>query len=153
MTRLSRENFLITGFVCILFGASMSVAGLGPMAVTVGLFGIVFFLVGMTLGRQSGLSPDAIAQWQPDGERLPEAGRFMYRVDVTLDEPHQDVDPVRRVRSRRGSRWFSTFGVHLSFMLHVAVGRRGVKPRLRSRVNGDFKTRLRLAVAWVPPIC
>ena len=87
MTRLSRENFLITGFVCILFGASMSVAGLGPMAVTVGLFGIVFFLVGMTLGRQSGLSPDAIAQWQPDGERLPEAGRFMYRVDVTLDEP------------------------------------------------------------------
>ena len=74
MTRLSRENFLITGFVCILFGASMSVAGLGPMAVTVGLFGIVFFLVGMTLG-------------QPDGERLPEAGRFMYRVDVTLDEP------------------------------------------------------------------
>ena len=87
MTRLSRENFLITGFVCILFGASMSVAGLGPMAVTVGLFGIVFFLVGMTLGRQSGLSPAAIAQWQPDGERLPEAGRFMYRVDVTLDEP------------------------------------------------------------------
>ena len=42
MTRLSRENFLITGFVCILFGASMSVAGLGPMAITVGLFGVVF---------------------------------------------------------------------------------------------------------------
>ena len=41
MTRLSRENFLITGFVCILFGASMSVAGLGPMAITVGLFGVV----------------------------------------------------------------------------------------------------------------
>ena len=40
MTRLSRENFLITGFVCILFGASMSVAGLGPMAITVGLFGV-----------------------------------------------------------------------------------------------------------------
>ena len=71
MTRLSRENFLITGFVCILFGASMSVAGLGPMAITVGLFGVVFFLVGMSLGRQTGLSPEAIANWQPDGERLP----------------------------------------------------------------------------------
>jgi hypothetical protein len=87
MTRLSRENFLITGFVCILFGASMSVGNLGPMAVTVGLFGIVFFLIGMTLGRQTGLSPEAVAQWTPDGEMLPDAGRFMYRVDVTLDEP------------------------------------------------------------------
>ena len=46
MTRLSRENFLITGFVCIFFGASLSVANLGPMAITVGLFGIVFFLIG-----------------------------------------------------------------------------------------------------------
>jgi hypothetical protein len=87
MTRLSRENFLITGFFCILFGASMSVAGLGPMALTVGLFGVVFFLVGMSLGRQTGLSPEAVAQWRPDGEQLPDAGRFMYRVDVTLDDP------------------------------------------------------------------
>ena len=87
MTRLSRENFLITGFVCILFGGSMSVAGLGPMAMTVGLFGVVFFLVGMSLGRRTGLSPEAIANWQPDGQTLPEAGRFMFRVDVTLDDP------------------------------------------------------------------
>tara|TARA_B100001027_G_scaffold204427_1_gene166570 strand:+ start:106 stop:483 length:378 start_codon:yes stop_codon:yes gene_type:complete len=87
MTRLSRENFLITGFFCILFGASMSVAGLGPMAMTVGLFGVVFFVVGMSLGRRTGLSPEAVAQWQPDGGALPDAGRFMFRVDVTLDEP------------------------------------------------------------------
>ena len=35
-------EFLITGFVGILFGGSMSVAGLGPMAMTVGLFGVAF---------------------------------------------------------------------------------------------------------------
>ena len=87
MSRLSRENFLITGFVCIVFGASMSVANLGPMAMTVGLFGVVFFVVGMSLGRQTGLSQEAIAAWVPDGEHLPDAGRFMFRVDVTLDEP------------------------------------------------------------------
>ena len=52
----------------------MSVAGLGPMAITVGLFGVVFFLVGMSLGRQTGLSPEAIANWQPDGEPLPRLG-------------------------------------------------------------------------------
>ncbi|MBL6733777.1 MAG: hypothetical protein ISP84_04460 [Candidatus Poseidonia sp.] len=87
MSRLSRENFLITGFVCIVFGASMSVAGLGPMAMTVGLFGVVFYIVGMTLGRQTGMSPEAVANWVPEGELLPDAGRFMFRVDVTLDEP------------------------------------------------------------------
>ena len=87
MTRLSRENFLITGFVCIFFGASMSVANLGPMAVTVGLFGVVFFLTGMSLGRQSGLSPEAVSNWKPEQGVLSEAGLFMFRVDVTLDEP------------------------------------------------------------------
>ena len=87
MTRLNRENFLITGFVCIFFGASMSVANLGPMAITVGLFGVVFFLTGMSLGRQTGLSPEAVSNWIPDQEVLAEAGRFMFRVDVTLDDP------------------------------------------------------------------
>ena len=87
MSRLNRENFLITGFVCIFFGASLSVANLGPMALTVGLFGIVFFVVGMSMGRQVGLSPEAIAEWVPGSEQLRDAGRFMFRVDVTLDEP------------------------------------------------------------------
>ena len=67
----------------------MSVANLGPMAVTVGLFGVIFFLTGMSLGRQSGLSPEAVSKWKPDEGMLPEAGRFMFRVDVTLDEPIQ----------------------------------------------------------------
>jgi hypothetical protein len=87
VTRITRENFLITGFVCIVFGASMSVAGLAPMAMTVGMFGVVFFVVGMTMGRQSGLSDEAVARWTPDAEMLPDAGRFMFRVDVTLDDP------------------------------------------------------------------
>ena len=87
MTRLSRENFLITGFVCIFFGASMSVANLGPMAMTVGLFGVVFFVVGMSMGRQTGLSPEAIAGWTPEGEMLPDAGRFMFLSLIHISEP------------------------------------------------------------------
>ena len=107
MTRLSRENFLITGFVCILFGASMSVANLGPMAMTVGLFGVVFFVVGMSMGRQTGLSPEAIAAWRPEGEMLADAGRFMYRVDVTLDEPIRSsilCGPCGHVTLREGAK-------------------------------------------------
>ena len=86
MARLSRENFLITGFVCILFGASMSVAGLGPMAITVGLFGVVFFLVGMSLGRQTGLSPEAIANWQPTASDSPRPAGSCSR-GCSLDDP------------------------------------------------------------------
>ena len=54
---------------------------------TVGLFGIVFFIVGMSMNRQIGLSPEAIAGWQPEGETLRDAGRFMYRVDVLSTSP------------------------------------------------------------------
>ncbi|MEL0331276.1 MAG: hypothetical protein VW982_03555 [Candidatus Poseidoniales archaeon] len=107
MTRLSRENFLITGFACIFFGASMSVANLGPMAMTVGLFGVVFFVVGMSMGRQTGLSPEAIAGWTPEGEMLPDAGRFMFRVDVTLDEPIRSsilCGPCGHVHVQDGSK-------------------------------------------------
>ena len=65
----------------------MSVAGLGPMAITVGLFGVVFFVVGMSLGRQTGLSPEAIANWQPEGGASPRLAASCSRVDVTLDDP------------------------------------------------------------------
>ena len=98
MSRVNRENFLITGFVCIVFGAFLSVANLGSFAITIGMFGIVFFLTGMTMSRQIGLSPEAVAAWQPDGEPLPDAGRIMFRVDVSLDEPISSSILCGRVR-------------------------------------------------------
>ena len=125
MTRLSRENFLITGFVCIFFGASMSVANLGPMALTVGLFGIVFFIVGMSMNRQIGLSPEAIAGWQPEGETLRDAGRFMYRVDVTLDEPIRS-SILCGACGHACSRRLKTVLVYLPKLRCSVVGRRGV---------------------------
>jgi hypothetical protein len=33
------------------------------------------------------MSEKAIQEWTPSGEALPDAGRVMYRVDVTLDKP------------------------------------------------------------------
>ena len=89
LTRLTKENFLLTGLICIVFGAFLTVGGLGPMAATVGLFGIAFFLVGMTMGRRQEMSPAEVAAWSPEQAQLPDAGRFMFRVDVTLDEPVQ----------------------------------------------------------------
>ncbi|MDA0715752.1 MAG: hypothetical protein O2866_03565 [archaeon] len=87
MTRLSRENFLITGLICIVFGAFFTVANVYAMAGTVGFFGILLFIIGMTMNRGLEMSDEEIAAWLPPAEQLPDAGRVMYRVDTTLDDP------------------------------------------------------------------
>lgn len=82
-----RENFLISGIVLIVFGALFSLGVNIAMGGVVGISGIVCFIIGMSVPSQMGLSPEAVAEWKPSMERLPDAGRFMYRVDVTIDEP------------------------------------------------------------------
>ena len=82
-----RENFLICGIVLIVFGALFSLGVNIAMGGVVGISGIVCFIIGMSVPSQMGLSPEAVAEWTPSIERLPDAGRFMYRVDVTMDEP------------------------------------------------------------------
>ena len=82
-----RENFLISGIVLILLGAMISLAVNISMGAVLGLSGIICFVIGMSTPSQMGLSPEAVAAWTPTMERLPDAGRFMYRVDVTMDEP------------------------------------------------------------------
>ena len=69
------------------FGALFSLGVNIAMGGVVGISGIVCFIIGMSVPSQMGLSPEAVAEWTPSIERLPDAGRFMYRVDVTMDEP------------------------------------------------------------------
>ena len=82
-----RENFLISGIVLIVFGALFSLGVNIVMGGVVGLSGIICFVIGMSIQSNMGLSPQAVADWKPSMEMLPDAGRFMYRVDVTMDEP------------------------------------------------------------------
>ena len=82
-----RENFLISGIVLIVFGALFSLGVNIAMGGVVGLSGIICFIIGMSTPSKMGLSPEAIAEWKPSMEQLPDAGRFMYRVDFTMDEP------------------------------------------------------------------
>jgi membrane-bound ClpP family serine protease len=56
----SRENFLIAGIICLTAGAFFSVAGIISLAGTVGLSGIVLFLLGMTIKSDQGMSPEEI---------------------------------------------------------------------------------------------
>ena len=87
MSRYPRENFILSGFICIAFGAFFTVAGVYTLASTVGVLGIILFVFGMSLKSKLGMSESAIREWRPDEGQLPDAGRVMYRVDVTMDEP------------------------------------------------------------------
>ena len=73
--------------VLIVFGALFSLGVNIAMGGVVGISGIVCFIIGMSISSKMELSPEAVAEWTPSIERLPDAGRFMYRVDVTMDEP------------------------------------------------------------------
>jgi hypothetical protein len=82
-----RENFLISGMFLIVLGAVFSLGLDIMMGSIMGLSGIICFLLGMSISSEIEMSPEAIAGWQPSMEQLPDAGRFMFRVDVTLDDP------------------------------------------------------------------
>ena len=87
MLHNGRENFLIGGLICLVTGAFLTVGGLYAMGSTVGVSGIVLFIAGMSMNTQRTMSAQEIEQWQPSPEKLPDAGRVMYRVDTSLDEP------------------------------------------------------------------
>jgi len=83
----TRENFLIAGAICIVAGAFFTVANIMSIAGTVGISGIILFVLGMSIRSEQGMSDEEIINWKPDSAQLPDAGRVMYRVDITLDEP------------------------------------------------------------------
>ena len=87
MSRNPRENLILGGFICIAFGAFFTVAGVYTLASTVGVLGIALFVIGMSIRSNGGLSKEAVRNWRPAEGQLPDAGRVMYRVDVTIDEP------------------------------------------------------------------
>ena len=86
-----RGNLLISALVCVVFGGLLILQG-DSLAIGLGapisLCGLIMFVWGMNLKPEElGWSQDKIAEWTPSAESLPEAGRIMYRVDTTLDEP------------------------------------------------------------------
>ena len=86
-----RENFLISGIVLIVLGAIFSLGVNIAIGGVMGISGVLCFIIGMSIPSELVMSPEAIANWQPSMERLPDAGRFMFRVDVTLDEPKKST--------------------------------------------------------------
>lgn len=86
-----RQNLLMSGLICLCMGAIITIGidpALAAIGATIGLAGVCLFLWGFsTKPDEHGMSPEEIAAWTPASNELPEAGRVMYRIDTTLDEP------------------------------------------------------------------
>ncbi len=107
MVRNVRENLILSGMICIVFGAFLSVGGVLSMGAVIGVSGVLLFVVGMSTSSQQTMSEKDIAAWTPGAEQLPDANRIMYRVDVTLDEPKRTTilcGPCGTVTELEGGR-------------------------------------------------
>ena len=87
MVRNVRENLILSGMICIAFGAFLSVGGVLSMGAVIGVSGVLLFVIGMSTPSQRTMNEEDIAAWKPSAEQLPDANRIMYRIDVTIDEP------------------------------------------------------------------
>ena len=87
MVRNVRENLILSGMICIAFGAFLTVGGVLSMGAVIGVSGVLLFVIGMSVPSQQSMNEQEIAAWTPTPEQLPDANRIMYREDVTLDEP------------------------------------------------------------------
>ena len=61
-----RENLILSGMICIAFGAFLSVGGVLSMGAVIGVSGILLFIVGMSTASQRTMSEEDIA----DGRRV-----------------------------------------------------------------------------------
>ena len=97
MVRNVRENFILSGMICIAFGAFLTIGGVLSMGAVIGISGVLLFIIGMSTPSNRTLAPAEIAAWKPSAEQLPDANRIMYRVDVTIDEPKKQRFSVDHV--------------------------------------------------------
>ena len=87
-----RMNLIISAWVCLVIGTGIILYSensplLLAFATPIAIAGIILLVIGLQLPNEEDVDPAEIAAWEPDATMLPEAGRVMYRIDTTLNEP------------------------------------------------------------------
>ena len=70
----------------VILGGALSAGGLWAFGGTIGIWGIIAFVAGCSC-RNPTASSQEVASWRPSAAPMANAGRTMYRVDTTIDEP------------------------------------------------------------------
>ena len=91
VVQFEKTNFLLSGWICIVLGASISIAIPDALGVTIsfplGLCGLLLLIIGIRKNPEERVNVDEMRAWEPDEGPMREAGRVMYRVDTLLDPP------------------------------------------------------------------
>ena len=86
MTSL-RRRVIGLGCAFVILGGALSAGGLWTFGGTIGIWGIIAFVAGMFMQEPDRFDPEEVASWRPSAAPMANAGRTMYRVDTTIDEP------------------------------------------------------------------
>jgi len=86
-----RLNTIMAGWVCIAIGAGMVLSESSAFSLAVAaplsIGGVILLVVGIGMEARVIVGGSAVAGWTPEQNKMPDAGRPMYRVDTTLLEP------------------------------------------------------------------
>ena len=83
-------NTIISAWLCIAIGSGLTLSD--GSAFSIGLSaplsigGVILLMVGIAMGNDAEKSP-LHDEWEPSAIELRDAGRPMFRIDTTLDEP------------------------------------------------------------------
>ena len=83
-------NTIISAWLCIAIGSGLTLSDGSTFSIglsaPLSIGGVVLLLVGITMGNDPEKSPSHI-EWEPSAAELRDAGRPMFRIDTTLDDP------------------------------------------------------------------
>ena len=82
-----RHQLLIAGCLLVVVGGMLATQGQWTVGGTIGMWGLVMGIAGMLMPDGERIDSEAVAAWRPSAEPMMDAGRTMFRVDTTIDEP------------------------------------------------------------------
>lgn len=84
-------NIVISAWICIALGTSLHLYDASAfsmsLSVPLSIGGIILLIIGISISDDDGKIGLEEEVWVPDASKMPDAGRPMFRIDTTLDEP------------------------------------------------------------------
>ena len=86
-----RLNVVISAWICIALGAGLILYDNSMFAMSISaplsIGGIILLILGLSMDYEDGKTEFAHESWMPSASFMPDAGRAMFRIDTTLEEP------------------------------------------------------------------
>jgi len=83
-------NTIISAWLCIAIGSGLTLSDGSTFSIALSaplsIGGVILLMVGIAMGNDAEKSP-LHGEWEPSAIGLRDAGRPMFRIDTTLDEP------------------------------------------------------------------